>query len=295
MWFTEWPHPPHLKGAQQCCFITPSKHPHGWTHRCPHHCPPTNTDMEAKLLVFIAIACAVSRIEAQTVLTSSSINITRSGCGTSKLCFPTCDPVANSSTCYFASTYQSNTTLNFELRGPSSGYVALGLASDPNVGATIVFVCANNNTNNGSLFLFLTASNTTSGLNQTTVNTVYTVLGAVSNQSLNQSLIQCTFNSSSVLTVTNTSTSKASANISYYVTIFSGTTSGSVLSLPTSQYYSGKALNLADPTSNTNTTSSSTTAAATMTPRPSGSDSLTNPVAHALAILLSAMGLLLLS
>ncbi|XP_017558855.1 putative ferric-chelate reductase 1 [Pygocentrus nattereri] len=254
--------------------------------------------MEAKLLVFIAIMCAVSRIEGQTVLTSSSINITKSGCGTSKLCFPSCDPVVNSSTCYFGSTqYLSNGTLNFELRGPTSGYVALGLASDPNVGATIVFVCATNN--NSNTFFFQTASNTTSGLNQTTVNTVYTVLGSAYNQSLNQSFTQCTFNTSSNLTVGNmsTSTSKASTNISYYVTIFSGTTNGATLGFPVSQYFSGKALNLADPTSNTNTTSStsSTTAAAVAATTASGSDSLTNPVAHALAILLSAIGLLHLS
>ncbi|KAL6489751.1 hypothetical protein MHYP_G00000960 [Metynnis hypsauchen] len=273
---------------------------HSIGHIAAHtHCPPTNTDMEAKLLVFIAIACAVSRIEGQTVLSSSTINITQSGCGTSKLCFTTCDPVVNSSTCYFGSSqFQStNSTLNFELRGPSLGYVALGLASDPNVGATIVFVCANNNTNNGSTFFFQTASNTTSGLNLTTVNTVYTVLGAVSNQSLNQSFIQCTFNTSSILTVGNTSTSKASANISYYVTIFSGITTGTTLGFPTSQFSSTKALNLADPTSNTNTTSStsSTTVAATAATTKGGSDSLTNPMAHVLAILLSAMGLLLLS
>ncbi|XP_036452565.1 putative ferric-chelate reductase 1 [Colossoma macropomum] len=257
--------------------------------------------MEAKLLVFIAIACAVSRIEGQTVTLSSSINITRSGCGTSKLCFPTCDPVANSSTCYFGSSqYQPNTTLYFELVGPTSGYVALGLASDPNVGATIVFVCANNNTNNGSIFFFQTASNTSTGLNLTTVNTVYSVQGAVAiNQSLNQSLVKCTFNTSSSLNVStsSTSTSKASATINYYVTIFSGIVSGTTLGFPTSVYYSGKALNLADPTSNTNTTNStsSATVAATVSGSTGGSDSLTNPVAHALAILLSAMGLLLLS
>lgn len=66
------------------------------------------------------------------------VNITRNGCGVSKLCVETpndCDPAANS-TCLFASLTASTpmapngTILSVELRGESMGYIALGLTQN---------------------------------------------------------------------------------------------------------------------------------------------------------------------
>lgn len=63
------------------------------------------------------------------------LNITRDGCGTSKLCVETpddCDPTANSS-CLFTSVVTgttmapNGTDLYIGLRGDSEGYIALGL------------------------------------------------------------------------------------------------------------------------------------------------------------------------
>lgn len=66
------------------------------------------------------------------------VNITRDGCGVSKLCVETpndCDPAANG-TCLFASLTASTpvapngTVLSVELRGESMGYIALGLTQN---------------------------------------------------------------------------------------------------------------------------------------------------------------------
>ncbi|KAI5612525.1 mucin-5AC-like isoform X2, partial [Silurus asotus] len=57
------------------------------------------------------------------------VNITRNGCGTTKLCMSSvsgCDPSGNSS-CFFSSTQLNNTILTVELSGTTLGYVALGL------------------------------------------------------------------------------------------------------------------------------------------------------------------------
>lgn len=61
------------------------------------------------------------------------VNITRDGCGTSKLCVEIpadCDPTGNS-TCLFGSAESlSSTNATFELRGNSTGYIALGLTAN---------------------------------------------------------------------------------------------------------------------------------------------------------------------
>lgn len=68
-------------------------------------------------------------------LCNYQVNITRDGCGVSKLCVETpddCDPSSNG-TCLFASVIASTPTapggsdLTMQLRGYSMGYVALGL------------------------------------------------------------------------------------------------------------------------------------------------------------------------
>ena len=66
------------------------------------------------------------------------VNITRDGCGMTKLCVETpddCDPAGNSS-CLFASVAATTpmapngSELSLELRGDSTGYIALGLTAN---------------------------------------------------------------------------------------------------------------------------------------------------------------------
>lgn len=61
-------------------------------------------------------------------------NITRTTCGSSKLCVSSpdaCNPAGNSS-CFFSSTQFNNSALTVEITGTTSGYVALGLTPATN-------------------------------------------------------------------------------------------------------------------------------------------------------------------
>lgn len=252
--------------------------------------------MKANMLVFIAIACAVSCVRAGTVnitVNRQAPNITRNGCGTSKLCLTPCDPAANASSCFFASSrLDSTSSLIFELSGATTGYVALGLATNLTQGAVIVFVCGNSNATNSTGFTFLTASNTANGLNlNTTVNTINSVQGVVANnQTLKQSYIQCVFNTTANLT---TITSKLTTT-SFYVSILSGVMNGNTPGSSNTQFNSTVLLDLTNSKANlANSTNSTSTSAPTVVTT-GGSDSLSSPVAHALSILLGAIGLLLL-
>ncbi|KAM9500591.1 uncharacterized protein Hap1MRO34_004276 [Clarias gariepinus] len=157
--------------------------------------------MESRLIVVVVFVCAVCHLTGAQLfpVTALNTNITNTKCGTSKLCVSSvtgCDPAGNSS-CYFSSTQVSNGVLTVEISGTTSGYVALGLT--PTTSQTqiltqgpVVFVCGNNN----SAAFFETANLSSSVLTPTSVNiNIGNVYGSVTeNQSLNQSLIQCTFN-----------------------------------------------------------------------------------------------------
>ncbi|KAI5103730.1 hypothetical protein C0J45_5356 [Silurus meridionalis] len=158
--------------------------------------------------------------------TPSTINITRTGCGTTKLCLSnssTCDPSGNSS-CFFTSFQVVNQNFSFELSGMTSGYIALALIKPPSTQA-FVFVCGNNASVNSSNFFFVTATKSGTSLNVTTVNTVYSVQGIVANS---QTLIQCLFNTSTTFAV-----STKSDTTTYQALIMSGTTNGTNLGDPT--------------------------------------------------------------
>ncbi|KAM9500916.1 uncharacterized protein Hap1MRO34_006774 [Clarias gariepinus] len=154
--------------------------------------------------------------------TTVSLNITRNGCNSTKLCLSSesnCDPAGNSS-CFFTSVRLTNQTFFFELSGTTSGYVALALTNNS---STIVFVCGNNNTGDSSSFFFVTASRNGTNLILANVNTVYNYAGVVTQ---NQSLIQCVVNTSTSFSF---NISSRSAETSYQVTILNGTTNGTQL------------------------------------------------------------------
>ncbi|XP_053486083.1 location of vulva defective 1 [Ictalurus furcatus] len=211
------------------------------------------TDMEARLIVAVVFICAVCRFtEAQLQNTTAlTNNITRTACGTTKLCVSTpsnCDPAGNSS-CFFSSTQYNNSTLTVELSGTTSGYVALGLTPIINLfnfTGTAVFVCGNNNNStffetaiqNGSV---LTPANLTA-LNISSVPGNASVFG-------NGNLVQCVFsitlNSTILTSILNSSTVQLYSNI----TIFNGTTNGTLLGNATTLITTGP-FDLANPKSN---------------------------------------------
>ncbi|KAM9500915.1 putative ferric-chelate reductase 1 [Clarias gariepinus] len=198
------------------------------------------------------------------------LNITRNGCSSTKLCLSSasnCDPAGNGS-CFFSSVQVTNQTFFFELSGTTSGYVALALTKNGN---TTVFVCGNNSYN----FFFQTATQNGTTLTPVSVNTVYNVVGVVSQ---NQTLIQCVFNTS-----TSFNTSSRSADTSYQVTILNGTTNGTVLGSAMTLYETKTALDL----SNTNALTPVNT---TTTPNKGISSFCSN----VLAVLLSALTLSLM-
>ncbi|KAK3546530.1 hypothetical protein QTP70_026524 [Hemibagrus guttatus] len=143
-------------------------------------------------------------------------NITRTGCGSTKLCVSsetTCNLTGNSS-CFFSSVQVKNQTLSFELSGTTTGYVALGLIKQ---NSTFVFVCGNNSNS----FFFQTATQNNTNLTSANVTTVHNFQGVVAQ---NQTLIQCIFNTSTSFNI-----STKAVDTMYQVIIMNGTTNGEFL------------------------------------------------------------------
>ncbi|MCI4377739.1 hypothetical protein PGIGA_G00207310 [Pangasianodon gigas] len=196
------------------------------------------------------------------------LNITRDGCGSTKLCFPNasgCNPAGNSS-CFFSSVQSKSQNFSFELSGTIAGYVALGLMKQ---NSTVVFICGNDTT--GSNFFFQTAIKNGTSLTLTNVTTVYNKQGVVAQ---NQTLIQCIFN-----TTTSFNFSTKGDDTKYQVTIMSGTTNGTQLGDPAVLYDSKTAIDLSDP--------------AALNPS-SSSNSAVSLCTNVLAVMLSALTLRLL-
>ncbi|XP_060783787.1 uncharacterized protein LOC132890681 [Neoarius graeffei] len=167
-------------------------------------------------------------------VSNDPFNITRNGCGISKLCISSssdCD-LAGNSNCFFSSIQVKNQSFFIELSGTTTGYVALGLSKQ---GTTYAFVCGNNSNN----FFFQTATQKGTVLTFANVTTVHSVEGRLApNKPL-----QCIFNISSSF---NNISSKAEDN-QFDVTILSGTTNGTSLGNATTQFKSNGALDLASP------------------------------------------------
>ncbi|KAK3545620.1 hypothetical protein QTP70_008239 [Hemibagrus guttatus] len=167
---------------------------------------------------------------------SFKLNITRTGCGSTKLCVSsatTCNLTGNSS-CFFSSVQVKNQTLSIELSGTTTGYVALGLSKQ---GSTIVFVCGNNNDSLSTNFFFETATIMGTTLLPVNVSAVYNITGVVSET---PSLVQCIFNTSTSLNIT----SLRSSGIFYSITLMNGTTNGKQLGAANILYDSGVPVNL---------------------------------------------------
>ncbi|TNN35407.1 Ferric-chelate reductase 1 [Liparis tanakae] len=101
--------------------------------------------------VFFLLALVVC-VHGTSHLSFSEVIVTRSGCGDTKTCQSNpnrCDP-AGEGECLFLSTAArdpppaTGVELKVELRGESTGYIALGLAADVTEGTLALFVCGSN-------------------------------------------------------------------------------------------------------------------------------------------------------
>ncbi|XP_029309886.1 uncharacterized protein LOC115022915 [Cottoperca gobio] len=179
---------------------------------------------------------------------NTEVNITRDGCGDTKLCVATpdgCDPAGNTN-CLFTSVTTSSqapsgTELSVELRGNSTGYIALGLTLNATEGTTMLFICAQNN---GS-FLFRTRQNNNTDNELTPTERIVREIRGV----VNGSVIKCEFD---IPNVTDTTLS---------VLLGVGSLNGSVFGAFDNR--NSGLLNLTQPVSNVPTTAAPTTAAPT--------------------------------
>ncbi|XP_075953901.1 uncharacterized protein LOC142956276 [Anarhichas minor] len=189
---------------------------------------------------------------------NATVDITRSGCGVDKLCVETptdCDP-AGTGSCLFVSVVATTpvapngTMLSIELRGNSSGYIALGLTANASEGTTMLFICAQNSLTNGSFFFRTMTMNNTDRTLRGNEERVSDIRGMV-----NGTVIKCEFNITSVnATRSGTrSRSRSSPVTTSSILLGSGTTNGTTIGAFNLALNSGP-LNLADPTSNSNTT-----------------------------------------
>ncbi|XP_027009556.2 putative ferric-chelate reductase 1 [Tachysurus fulvidraco] len=228
------------------------------------------------VLVFVCIVCVAKADVPQP--TALEYNMTSTDCGIAKLCWsnvPNCDPLENS-TCFFTSIQLNSQTVFFELSGWTSGYVALKLAAinQTEVG-DVVFVCANNNTAIGTFF-FETASQ--NGTNS--VSTIDSVQGALKQ---NDSLIQCSFTTTSNLTSNSFGNLTLTNTTTVFLAIMTGSTNGTQLGEPTVVFNSTVTLDLYNSNSQMTTQIPMTTA--------NSGNSLVSFCTQGLAVILSAMSL----
>ncbi|XP_022614006.1 putative ferric-chelate reductase 1 [Seriola dumerili] len=234
--------------------------------------------LAAALMVFVAPG--VQGTAHLSFATNRTVNITRDGCGSTKLCVETpddCDPAGNG-TCLFGAVNTSTpmapngTDLSIQLRGNSQGYVALGLTANASVGTTMLFICAQNSSNNGTFFFRTMQRNNTDNELSPTETIVREIRGSVEGD-----VIRCEFDVPGV----NATSTRTSHAITFSILLGSGTVNGGVIGAFNSTLNSGP-LNITNPASNNvNTTPAPATT--------SGASSVLHP--HALLLLLSVLTL----
>ncbi|XP_041660193.1 putative ferric-chelate reductase 1 [Cheilinus undulatus] len=189
---------------------------------------------------------------------NTEVNITRDGCGMSKLCVETpdnCDP-STSKTCSFASLTATTpvapdgTNVSCELSGSSSGYMALGLTANASEGTTMLFICAQNSSNNGSFFFRTMQRNNTDGALTPTERITREIRGTV-----NGSVIMCEFDIPNV----NASMMRNTAATTFMVLVGNGTFDGTMLG-PFNTLVNSGSVNIADPLANVANTTTTTMA-----------------------------------
>ncbi|XP_033505898.1 putative ferric-chelate reductase 1 [Epinephelus lanceolatus] len=183
---------------------------------------------------------------------NTTVNITRHGCGVTKLCVETpndCDPAGNTS-CLFGSVVSTTpvasngANLSIQLRGDSNGYVALGLTVNASEGTTMLFICGQNNSDNGTFFFRTMQRNNTDNMLSATERRVREIRGMVEG-----SVIKCEFDVPDV----NASNTRTSHVTTFSILLGTGSFDGNVVG-PFNITLNSGPLNLANPASNVPTT-----------------------------------------
>ncbi|KAM6919210.1 putative ferric-chelate reductase 1 [Xenentodon cancila] len=182
--------------------------------------------MERTFILLTATVMLFVTPQVKAVLTyanNTQVNITRTGCGITKLCVETpskCNPAENA-TCLFVSVNASapnppkGVDMSFELSGNSSGYIALGLTKNTTQGSTMLFVCAK--INETFQFVMMSRNNSNDLLSSDDRN-VTAIRGTVVGE-----MIQCEFDVPGL----NASSVRNTADTSFFVLLGSGTINGS--------------------------------------------------------------------
>uniref|UniRef100_UPI0037E78D4A putative ferric-chelate reductase 1 n=1 Tax=Semicossyphus pulcher TaxID=241346 RepID=UPI0037E78D4A len=253
--------------------------------------------MERTLILLVAAAALMAFVAPGVQGTShlsfannTQVNITRSGCGVSKLCLETptsCDPAMNSS-CLFVSFVASapmapnGSTISVELRGDSMGYVALGLANpSASMGITMLFICAQNISSNGTFFFRTMQRNNTDESLTPTERRVKEIRGQVKGN-----IIMCEFDIPNL----NATSTRQSTDSTVNVLLGTGNVTGNMIG-PFSITLN-RVLNLADPAANTtNPTNPNNPTTAAPTNMTMTTSSGTNVHPYAVLLLLSVLSL----
>ncbi|XP_051280136.1 putative ferric-chelate reductase 1 [Dicentrarchus labrax] len=243
--------------------------------------------MERGLILLVAafmvyVAPGVQGTAHLSFASNTEVNITRTGCGVTKLCVETpgnCDPSGTSS-CLFGSVVANTSATNgaelsIELRGDSEGYIALGLTVNASEGTTMLFICAQNSSNNGSFFFRTMLRNNSNNEQSAIERIVKEIRGTV-----NGSVIKCEFNIPNV----NATQTRANEDTTFSILLGTGTFDGNALGTFNVTLNSGP-LNLGNSASNVATT-----------PAPTPSTSMTTAGSgavhpHAVLLLLSVLTL----
>ncbi|XP_032387966.1 putative ferric-chelate reductase 1 isoform X5 [Etheostoma spectabile] len=213
--------------------------------------------MERGLILLVAavgvyVASGVQGISYLSFSNNTQVNISQIGCGVTKLCVQTpanCDPTGNTS-CLFASVISSTSVapngsaMSFQLRGDSVGYIALGLTVNASQGTTMLFICAQNSSKNGSFFFQTMDQNNINGA-LTPADRITTEIRGI----VNSNVIKCEFNVPNV----NASKTQISSPTTFSLLLGTGTITGNGLS-PFNISLNSGLLNLANPASNVPTT-----------------------------------------
>ncbi|XP_059201054.1 putative ferric-chelate reductase 1 [Centropristis striata] len=245
-----------------------------------------SSGMDRGLILLVAALVAyvspgVRGTEHLSFANGTEVNITRAGCGETKLCVETpddCDPAGNTS-CLFASVVTSTpmapngTTLSVEVRGYSMGYVAFGLTMMASEGTTMLFICAQNSSDNGTFFFRTMDRNNTNNMLTPSETRTKEIRGMVTGN-----VIKCEFD----VPYVNASNTRSSADTTFTILLGTGSFDGNAIGAFNVSLDSGL-LNLANPASNISPMN------ATATPSTTAGSGAVQP--HAVLLLLSVLGL----
>ncbi|KAL0970087.1 hypothetical protein UPYG_G00236980 [Umbra pygmaea] len=124
-----------------------------WIEDIPNN-KTTGMEISSKRMFAVTMVMAYMAMgtEAQNLTSPLLVNISTVGCGSTKLCgFQSAGCTPGPSCLFFSAQQSTGQIFNFELVGPSSGFIALGLSTTQEGNAT-VYVCLFNKSANVVLF-----------------------------------------------------------------------------------------------------------------------------------------------